>query len=307
MDLNSIRLMRIGDLEPELRNEIQEFVSEIGYDITITDSTSLGFLVKVYENKKDRETLKKAEDMIMKLSTAQNTIRERESNRRKKEREKSGVFRIRKLGGEVTVSKKSRELLQSIGITDENVIAVAEGFLGSEKIEERVGYVKATIFGADLAKKIFGNFPELILINSDDMFISELEAMESKKVMVDEWTKTRGGMGPLWVDYNQTPGILLDSFRDIQRQLDIPFPPPVEEKEEFKYVARAMRKRDLLKVLDRLGYELVRKGKELVFKGPTSLTISDPHDGVYAPITVRKIMHDMNVRPQDFEKARREV
>lgn len=304
MNLDSVKSIMLRDLDPELQQEIHKFVSDIGYEVTITGSTRLGFLVEIYE-KSDRENLKKAENMILKLASVQNAIKEREERRRSERREKSGVFRIGMLEGGVSASKKTRELLGSIGITDEGIMERAEALLGPGKIEERVEDIWITSLGKDVVKKIFGEYPEIILIPDENNFISELEAMETKKEMIDEWAKTTAL--PAWVDYNQTPGILLDSYQEISRQLGIPVPEEKIKEKEEKYVSRPMKKAEMVKVLAQLGFELKRKVKELVFEGPKSLTISDPHDGEYDPITVRKIVRDIGVTPGEFEAARKAI
>ena len=54
------------------------------------------------------------------------------------------------------VSKKMRELFESVGISDERDMQQAIGFLGERKIEERITMARKTTLGEDLLKKVFG-------------------------------------------------------------------------------------------------------------------------------------------------------
>lgn len=304
MQLDILSFFSYKNLHQELQNEVQELLSKTSYEITINDSTKLDFLLDIINKESNKEILKKAENLIMNISSLQHKIRATENDRRREEREKSGIFR-RSDYQEEKISEKTRLLLQRIGIEDEKIMAKAEGLFGIAGIEERVDFISIAGLGEELTKKLFRGYPELILIPKLEDFLAELDIIKLKKEMLDGISLTR--KLPLWLDYIETPGILIDSYRDIQRQLAIETPMeviPSESQKQLSYVPRTMTKKEFIKTLGRLGFVLVRQKNELVFQGPKLLITSNPHDGEYDPVMIRKIIRDIGITPDEFERAR---
>lgn len=215
-----LKKIRLGMLEPELQREITELAAEMGYEATITASSNLHFLHKIYQaekvkGKRSARALQKAEDMILRLSSLHHAVTQREEQRRKEEKRKRIPLSV--IEGGLSAGKRTRSLLASIGVEDESVASRAEELLGEKGVAGRVELVQSTTLGEGLTRKFFSTHPEIIMIPGDGQFSSELEAMEGKKEMIDAWSRTTGRRPPLWADYGMTPGILLDSYEDIRR------------------------------------------------------------------------------------------
>jgi hypothetical protein len=306
--------LKLKELEPDLQREVVELVHELEPEATINAESDLHFLVMLYKaeaarEKASAERLEKATDLIMRLSSLHHEIVRREGQRRKEETGKR--VRLTLIEGGAAVSKRTRELLASIGVEDENVVIHAEERFGEKGVESRVEAVGSSLLPPALVKNVFREHPELILIPAESEFHSELEAMEYKKEMLDNWRESHGMPLPIWADYEKTPGILTDSYHDINRQLGIVAPEERREQpaESARYVPRTMKKREMLATLAELGYRQVRKVKELVFEGPRgrTLTTSDPHNGEYGTVTVRRIIRDLGITPNQFEEARKKL
>jgi hypothetical protein len=313
----NLKKIRLEMLEPDLQREITELAAEMGYEATIASSSSLHFLYKIYQTEKARgersaKALKKAEDMILRLSSLHHAITQREEQRRKEGRKMKIPLTL--IEGGLSVSKKTRELLNSIGIEDENAIIKAEELFGEKKIEERVGLVQSTTLGKELVKKAFAAYPETILIPNEDDFISELDAMENKKAILDGWAKSGERPLPAWADYNQTPGILIDTYEDITRQLEIPMPAaaPLKIGKEITYRGRPMDPDDFMKVVKAMGFVEVREanhGTLLRDAKSNIMCVQKAHRKQMElnPSTIKKKLQESSVDLDEFERTRREL
>jgi len=312
-----LKKIRVSMLEPQLQREITELVAEMGYETTITASSNLHFLFKIYQAEKAKEkrsvkALKKAEDMILRLSSLHYSITQREEQRRKEERKKRIPLTL--IEGGLSVSKRTRELLKSIGIEDEDVIIKAEGLFGEKKVGERVDLVLSTTLGGELVKNIFAQYPETILIPREDDFISELDAMENKKSVLDGWANSGDAPLPSWADYNQTPGILIDTYEDITRQLKIPIPARAPEKieKEIIYHGKPMHPDDFMKVVRAMGFAELRDathGTLLRDGSGNIMCVAKAHRKQMElnASTIKKKLRESGVDLGEFEKKRREL
>ncbi|MFH0737700.1 MAG: type II toxin-antitoxin system HicA family toxin [Candidatus Micrarchaeota archaeon] len=313
-----LKRIRFGALGPSLQEEVLDLAGRLGYEATITASSSLYFLFKLYKaegakEKNDAKALKQAEDMILRLNSLHHAqiIRDQEQKRRSE----SGRFKVPRglFEANAPVSEKARKALGSVGITKDVWVQRAAEALGEERIVERAELARSTRLGEAVVKGVFGSFPEAFITTKDADFIDELSAMETKKDIIDS-------AGPksanVWVDYHATPGILLDDYHDIQRQLNIEIPPEWRKKTENdqglpKYIPRTLKKREMQAVLGKLGFALERKGKELVYKNQDGrvLVTSDLHGAAreYGKATVRSIIGDIGITPNRFEEARQKV
>ncbi|MCI0504203.1 hypothetical protein L0Y65_05865 [Candidatus Micrarchaeota archaeon] len=314
----ALKKIKVGALEPELQREICELAAELGYEATITASSSLHFLIRLYraEKAKDRagaDRLKKAEDMILRLSSLHFAITQREEQRRKEERKKKMPLTL--IEGGLRVSDRTRKLLNSIGIESEGVIIRAEELFGERKVGERVVLTLSTTLGEEVVRKVFAAYPETILIPKEDAFLSELDAMENKKAMLDGWAQSNGRPLPAWADYNQTPGILLDTYADIARQLDIELPPevrPTQPEKEVKYRGKPMHPDDFMKVVKTLGFAEVRHathGTLLRDDRGNVMSVAKSHRSqaeLNSP-TIKKKLVEAGVDLDQFEEKRRQL
>ncbi len=315
MDLESqrklLKRIKIGSLEPALQEEVFQLAREMEYESAIKSSSNLHFLFKIYQaetvkRRRSEKLLRKAEDLILRLATLHQGRIEREVKGKKKEKRKP------RLPAEVsiTISKKMEELFRSIGISDEKVMVQTVEVLGEEATINRIDLIHLTRLGDEVVKKVFGIFPQVLLEPKEENFLLELDTLENKKAIIDGWLESHESL-PSAADYSKRPDVLFEDYHKISGLLGIEEKSEEEEapEEEVKYRPKAMRNRDMWKVLEGLGYQLKRKKKEMTFEGPEgkTLTISNPHDGEYDPITIRRIIRDMGIKPDEFEKARREA
>ncbi|HSB46622.1 MAG TPA: hypothetical protein VLD37_01310 [Candidatus Bilamarchaeum sp.] len=317
-DISVLRKMKLSSIEPALANEIIEFAQSVGYEATITSDTSLGFLVKIYKaerakERRGRKALQKAENLILKLSSLHLEQHQRENQRRKAERAKKIPLHEPEI--EIPVSKKTKELFESIGIKDEKFMMAAVGMLGEKEAGERVALVHATSLGKELAQRVFGEYPEVLLVMPDSEFISELEAMENKKYIIDIRKADTERPVPIWADYENAPGILLDSYADIERllELQVPEAPPESSKrEELKYRGKPMDPDDFMKVVMALGFSPMRETKHgtLMKSGSGGIMcIQKGHrkQEELNPSTIKKKLAEAGVDLENFERKRREM
>ncbi len=277
-----LKKIRIEQLTPKLKDEVVEFAKDVGFEKTDVAVNKIDFIYKVFKKQQrtayeDQKRLKKAEKLIMKLNTLHQRIMNQERTRRKDESKRK--VKLKLIEGGMSISKKTRDLLGSIGITDESIMSQAEELFGLENIKERVEFVEMMTADSDVVKKLFSMYPETILIPDMGDFISELEAIDTKKEMIDGWSNLRGSNLPPWADFDTSPGILLDSFHDIERLLELKLPEPVEEKKEVKYRGKPMNPRDFIKVVEALGFEAVRETKHglLMRRGDSILCVQRSH------------------------------
>ncbi|MFH0885088.1 MAG: hypothetical protein V1861_05250 [Candidatus Micrarchaeota archaeon] len=313
----ALKKIRLEMLEPELQREITELAAEMGYEATITTSSNLHFLYEIYRAEKargerDAKALKKAEDMILRLSSLHHSIIQREEGRRKAERSRKVPLTL--IEGGLTASKRMRELLESVGIKDEKIMEHAAGFFSEDEILSRVELIQASNLWPDAARRVFGAHPETIMIAKHDEFISEIEAMENKKAVLEGWVKAHERDLPIWADYNRTPGILLDSFEDITRQLEIRLPEtsPMKEEGEVRYRGKPMDPRDFMKVTLALGFFVLREathGTLLSDDRGKIMCVQKAHRSQMElnQSTIKKKLNEAGVDLDEFEKKRREL
>ncbi len=308
--------MKVGELDPALQSEIAALARELGQDTAITASSSLHFLVKLYEAEKAKErgrekALKRAEELILRLSSLHHDIQKRESERRREERGRRIPFPT--IQGSVIVSGKLREMFESIGITDEGVMGRAVELMGEEKAEERIGMVKLMDIGPELTKRLFAVHPETILIPREDDFVSELEAIEAKKGMIDSWREANGREPPMWADYDKTPGILVDTYEDITRLLNLEPPESAGGRiKEVRYRGKPMDPDDFARVVMAMGFGEVRDarhGKILSDGKGNIMCVQRAHrkQEQLNPGTIKKKLTEAGVDLDEFEKKRREL
>ncbi len=224
-----LKRIKISQLQPDLLEGVLELAEEHGYEITITSLSDVHFLFRIYQSekikqKKDLKRLKKAEDLILRLAGVY-SLHHDEERRKEKERqdtdEKRPKARPLALEEDMRVSRKMKELFESVGITDERDMQQGIGFLGEAKIEERISIAKKTTLGPELLKKVFGEHPEELWKIKDDAFLDQMNAMEAKKGIIDAWSGANNQAPPLWADYNQSPSVLLVDFEVILAGLGI--------------------------------------------------------------------------------------
>ncbi len=316
-DESALRRMRFGLLEPKVQRELLELASELGYEGAITAQSDLHFLARLYQEQKAREeagraALDRAADMILRLSSMHYAVVQREQHRRRDERRRKIPLTI--MEGGISVGEKSRRLLASIGVEDEGTVARAVGLFGDAGVEERVGYVKAVNVDIEIMKGVFRAHPETILFPKEEDFLSELDAIEHKKGIIDEWAQGKGRAPPEWADYRRTPGILLDTYEDIARQLEIVLPAekPVRELKPVKFVSKPMHPDDFMKVVQALGFERVRDATHgtLMRDGAGNMMCVAKSHRKQAELnggTIKKKLVEAGVDLERFEKQRREM
>jgi hypothetical protein len=315
-DIRILKKIRIGQLEPGLAREIVELAQSMGHETTITSKTRLDFLLRIYQAEKVREkrskgALRKAEDLIMRLSSLHFEVMHKERSRRKEERKK-GIANVPS-EVEVPVSKKLTELFSSIGIEDEKTIQKAVALFGEKECIERIELLGMCFLGEEIVKKVFGEHPETFLIASRGDFSSEIEAMESKKSFLDIARDAKGL--PAWADYEHTPGILLDSYEDIVRLLKLQLPeepPQSTKKEEVKYRGKPMDPDDFIRVVSGLGFSPIRETKHGTLMKNAAGGIMCVQKGhrkqeELNPSTIKKKLTEAGVDLDDFERKRREL
>jgi predicted RNA binding protein YcfA (HicA-like mRNA interferase family) len=268
---SALKKIRFGMLEPELQKEVLELAGEMGYEVTLSASSNLHFLLRIYEaekvkEKRGRQALKRAEEMILRLSSLHHASTQGDIQRSGGSGARRARIPLTAIEGGLSVSSRIRRLFESIGITDDKTMEQAVGLLGERKIEERVEYVHRTSLGDDVVKKVFGAHPQVILIPRDEDFLKALTEMEKKKQTIDGWAAAAGKAPPPWADYRQTPGVLLAPYQDILRQLSVKEAaapksqaPPGAEGKRIKFTDKPMRPSDFIKVMEELGFSYVRE------------------------------------------------
>ncbi len=308
---DALKKLTFRQLVPELRQEVLELAAEMGYEETVTSRSSLEFLFRIYKaeevkKRRSREQLKKAERLILKLNSFQHAIQKREERRREKRKRP----KLRLVEGGVMASEKTRELLARIGITDEESIEQAEALFGEEKIESRVELALSIDVDHNVIKKLFGAYPGVFLLPREDDFISELDAIENKRQLIHEWSVTNGSAPPSWADYNETPGILIDSYQDISRLLELE--EPVESDiRELKYRGKPMKPQDFKKVMLAMDFEEVRESKHgtLLRRGDSIMCVQRAHKKqmMLNQSTIKKKLQENGVDLGEFEGKRTEL
>ncbi|MEW6722819.1 MAG: type II toxin-antitoxin system HicA family toxin [Candidatus Micrarchaeota archaeon] len=301
----------------ELAAEVAQLAGLLGYEGAASGRNALHLLYRFYQEEKAREEsgaerLKKAEEMILRLSSLHY-----EEQRKEMERKRAGGtarFKWRGSGG-IPAGKKAKELLASIGITDEHAASFIAETIGEAKIEERVELVGASMLGGELVKKVFALKPELMLAPTDGAFLESIDAIERKKGIIDIWSDGRE-IAPADAIYNHLPDILFEDYHEISRLLELKPPEshPSTEKEDdlkLKLSGRKISPDDFVKVLKRLGFQAAREDQpHRVYKHPDGRVAVVQKYGAgeeFGPGLIKMKLRDFSIDPSEFERARQEL
>ncbi len=315
-DIDLLKKVKIRQLDPIIQSEAIEVAKEFGIEKAIKSNSTLHFL---YQNcckqeakeKKSRERLQKAKNIILSLAALSEAVTHRETKRRKQEQKRKRTFRL--VDSELKASKKTIELLKSIGIDDEKIAGQAEAMFGVDSIETRVEFIEYLDLDTETKKKLFGSWPNILLIPDEDEFIAELESIGTKKNMITTWSKANEKPLPVWADFKIFPGILLDEYHDIARLLDLEEQEQVEElnKKETKYRGKPMYPNDFTKVVEALGFEKMRESNHgtLFRRGDKIMCIQRSHKAqtqLNRSVLKAKLV-ESGVELDKFEEKRREL
>lgn len=312
----ALKKMRIGSLDPRTREEVVGLVRELGYESAVSGSTSLHLLLRLYKAGREKEkgrrkALEKAEEMIMRLSSLHYEAHEREMRRKREERK--GRPRAWGEPVEMPISRKAKEIFESLGISDERVMAHVIDFLGEKKLEDRAETVSASKLDERTIKAVFGGNPELLLRPDDSDFVSELEGMEAKKSIIDNRYAELGMSEPVYLRY---PEILTESYHEVARIMELhpverPEPAALEEERRQKLRVAPIRPDDFIKVLRGLGFELKSSGPHRVLAhedGRVSV-VQSGHGAnkEFGAGLIRMKLRESGISVEEFERKRGEM
>lgn len=309
-----LRRITFRSLEPRLRDEAEQAAHGLGYESSISGETSLHLLLELYRAEKAKEkgrkeALEKAGDLIMRISSLHYEAHEREM-RRKRE---SGRPHAWGEPVEMPISKKAKEIFQSLGITDERVMAHIIDFLGEKKLEERAELISASHLDDRTVKAVFGGKPELLLDPDDAGFIAAVEGIEAKKSIIDNRYAELGMIEPVYLKY---PEILTESYHEVARIMELrpenrPEPAPLEEERRQKVKVAPIRPDDFIKVLRGLGFELKSSGPHRVLAhedGRVSVVQSGHGSNKeFGAGLIRMKLRESGIAVEEFERKRREM
>jgi predicted RNA binding protein YcfA (HicA-like mRNA interferase family) len=318
-----LKRIKIGELAPELRHEVLQLAIEMGHEATITASSRADVLLKLYrtekaKEKKSQKRLKKAEELILAVSSLQ-FDRSQQAVAREEEKKK-GKARIP--GGAIDamfpVNTAMKRLFESIGITDEKAMISVLEALGDEKTKERIELVKMMQLEEGLVKRIMPLKWAVLQEPNDGAFLQTLERVEVKKEMIDAWAKANSRVPPEEANYNKNPGVLWEDFHTISRMLDIkpreePWikPPETSKRAEMQYRGKPMDPEDFIKVVQQLGFSVIRETKHgtMVGRGENITIVAKAHKKqmMLNTSTIKKMLTDASVKLNEFETARREL
>ncbi len=313
----ALRRMRFGTIEPGLQDQVKEVALELGHEGAISSRTSLHFLLRLYNEEKAREkgrkeALRKAEDLILRLSSLHYEAHEREMERKRREGGRQPP--PWKEASEMPISKKALDLFASIGITDEKAMAHVLDFLGERKLEERVETILSSSLPEIAVKGLFGRKPELLLIADDRGFTMEIEAMEAKKTMIDNRYAELGMAEPIYMSY---PEILAESYHEVARIMDLKpveeraEPAPAEEERRQKFRISPIHPDDFIKVLRGLGFEQKGGGSHRVLshKDGRVSVVQSAHgpSKQFGAGLIRMKLRESGIPLEAFQKKREEM
>src|SRR4030095_9640423 len=256
---------KVGQLQPKIQQEVFELTASLGHESTITSESCVDSLFRLFQSeeaKKDRKKLKKAEQLILAISAALNW----EVQQREMDRKKSGTMPKVWTGTGISVSKRTKELCESVGIYDEKAMEDIVGTIGDAKVEHRVEIVLSSVLGEFLEKRLIGERPQIMLAHDDEQFSLAIETLEIKKHLVDDWCKSKG-LEPDHATYNYIPEMLFEDYKEIGRLLELKPPetePLSESESRRKLVVNRIHPDDFIKVLKKLGFELKSSGPHRV-------------------------------------------
>jgi len=317
LDIEVLKKVKIRQLDPIIQNEAIEVAKDLGLERSIRANSTLHFL---YQNcckqeakeKKSKERLERAKNIILSIGALSEAVAHRETKRRKQEQKRKRTFRL--VDSDLKASKKTIELLKSIGIEDEKVAGRAEAMFGIESVESRVELILDYLdLDKGTKKKLFERWPETFLIPDEGDFLSELDSIVTKKNLIITWSKTNKKGIPPWADFREFPGILLDEYHDIARLLDIEDQNHEEKikKKEIKYKGKPMYPNDFMKVVEALGFEKVREANHgtLMRRGDNIMCIQKSHRAQVQlnRSVVKAKLVESEVDLDKFEEKRREL
>ncbi len=281
-----LKRIKVGQLDPELLTSVMELAEEHGYEVTITASSDLHFLFKIYQaekvkQRKNLKRLKKAENLILRLAGLSLHHEAEKREERSRREEKKPNFNRAGIEEDMRISTRMRQLFGSIGITDDKEISETIGFLGEAKAEERVNAARASPIGEELVKAVFAENPETLRIPKDAEYDREIKAMGHKKGLIDAWREETGAQTPVWADYGRSPGALLVGYGELCKGLGL-----AGEKGE------AAEPGSLRAAIGELGFSLAERSGSLVLEGSdgTGTVISDPGSGEFAQSALRRLL-----------------
>ncbi len=312
----ALRKIRFGAIDPELRDEVREVAAQLGYESAIRAESDLHFLLKLYEAEKAKEkgrkdALKKAEELILRLSSLHHEAYVKEMER-KRSQKKEKPFRWGDAAG-MPISKKALDLFASIGITNERTMAHVLDFLGERKLEDRVDLILSSALPESVVKGLFGHRPELLLKAEDSDFIAEIETMEAKKGIVDNRYAQLGMAEPVYIVY---PEILAESYHEVARIMQLEpaeraEPAPADEEKKRKLRVNPIHPDDFIKVLRGLGFELKSSGPHRVLSHPDGrvCVVQSAHGSnrQFGAGLIRMKLRDSDIPVEDFENKRKEI
>ncbi len=277
-----LKRIKVSQLAPDLLTSVMELAEEHGYEVTITASSDLHFLFKIYQaekvkQKRDLKKLKKAENLILRLAGLYSLHHESEkAQERSRREEKKPSFGRAPIEEEMRISRKMLELFASIGVTDEKEVQETIGFLGEAKATERVLAARGSGVGEDIVKAVFSENPETLRIPKDRDFDSRVKAIGHKKGIIDAWKEETDSEPPVWADYQQSPGALLVDYGELCKGLGL----------------GGKGAGSLGEAISELGFSFAEKAGALIVEGSdgTISTISDPKSGEFAPDPLRRIL-----------------
>jgi hypothetical protein len=315
VNIDLLKKVKIRQLDPIIQSEAIEIAKELGIERSIKATSTLHFL---YQNccneeakeRKSRERLQKAKNIILSLAALSEAVTHRETKRRKQEQKRKRTFRL--IGENLKASKKTIELLKSIGIEDEKIAGQAESMFGVDSVEDRVSLIDDLDLDTDTKKKLFGSWPETFLIPDEGDYISEIESIDTKKKMITTWSETNERDPPVWADFRIFPGILLDEYHDIARLLDLEEQVREEiKKKEIVYRGKPMHPNNFTKVVEALGFEKMRESNHgtLLRRGGHIMCVQRSHkaQAQLNRSVVKAKLVESGVDLNEFEEKRREL
>lgn len=277
LDLESLgsqlREIKISQLEPELLDSVLELTAEHG-EITISSSTNLHFLIQIYQaedskENKDRDRLKKAENLILRLASIRPLQYEEQRQESHSRKDRKPAFDLMTEGG-IGIGGKERALLESVGITDETEMRKAISLIGEAKIAQRVQLARSSKLGNHLTRLVFGENPSVLGMPKDEDFEIELRAMENKKDLIDKWVLTSDEPLPIWADYMESPNVLLVHYTNLYRALVL----GSKDKKAEDFAAGPETEVHIIKLLREVGLSIEEKGGSFRITCPDGRGIS---------------------------------
>ncbi len=217
--------LKVSKLTSSLLDELLDLSEDVGYDKTIYYSGDLGFILDIYEltkKSKDQRLLKKAENMILSLSSL--THDKGGKKRRKRSKETAKSFKSISFDSEsdmlgIPLNQKIVDVFHSIGIENKAMMRIAVGLLGENKIKDYSEYLLSSELGENLVKAYMKVNPEAILQPSEDLFLLDITTLEKKKQIFDFYKENLDL--PDKLEYEKNPQILQLDLKEIIEALNI--------------------------------------------------------------------------------------